>query len=61
MSAVKERMSEVIQSQPEDASFDEIVRELCFEQMVVLGLDDARVGRVVSNEEVKRRIDEWRR
>lgn len=60
MSAVKERMSEVIQSQPEDASFDEIVRELCFEQMVAHGLEDARVGRVVSNEEVKRRIDEWR-
>lgn len=61
MSAVKDRMNEVIQSQPEDASFEEIVRELCFEQMVARGLEDASAGRVVSNEEVKRRIDEWRR
>jgi predicted transcriptional regulator len=61
MSAAKERVSEVIQTQPENALFEEIMRELCFERMVARGLEDASVGRVVSNEEVRRRIDEWRR
>ncbi len=60
MSAVKEAMTEVIRKQPEDASFEEIVRELCFEQMVARGLEDSRAGRLVSNDEVKRRISEWR-
>jgi predicted transcriptional regulator len=54
-------VSEVIQTQPENALFEEIMRELCFDRMVARGLEDASVGRVVSNEEVRRRIDEWRR
>jgi ribosomal protein S3AE len=38
MSAVKEKMTEVIQNQPEDATYEEILRELAFEQMIVRGL-----------------------
>ncbi len=34
MPTVKERMKEVIQSQPDDASYEEIFRELAFERMV---------------------------
>ena len=56
MSAVKERMKEVIQDQPDDASFEEILRELAFSQMVSRGLDDSREGRTLSNEEMQRRI-----
>ena len=31
---VKERMKEVIASQPDDASYEEILRELAFEHMI---------------------------
>ncbi|MFQ5584393.1 MAG: hypothetical protein ACE5GL_08175 [Calditrichia bacterium] len=59
MSNVKEKMTEVIQSQPDDASYEEIMRELAFECMVERGLADSREGRVISNEEMKRRIKTW--
>ncbi len=59
MSNVKEKMAEVIQSQPEDASYEEIMRELAFERMVDRGLEDSRKGRVISNEEMKHRIRTW--
>jgi predicted transcriptional regulator len=51
MSTVKDKMTEVIQSQPDDATYEEIMRELAFEKMIERGLSDARSGRVVSNEE----------
>jgi len=60
MSAVKERLIEVIEGQPEDATVDEILHELAFERMVERGLDDVRAGRTVSDEEVERRIGSWR-
>lgn len=59
MSAIKEQMAEVIRKQPDDASYEEIMRELAFEQTINRGLDDSRQGRVISNEELKRRIGEY--
>ncbi len=34
MSTAKERVSEMVQAQPDDSSFDEILRELAFSRMV---------------------------
>jgi predicted transcriptional regulator len=59
MSSVKARMTEVIQEQPEDATYEEIMRELAFERMVERGLKDSAAGRVISNEEMGRRIRTW--
>lgn len=59
MSTAKEKMAEIIQSQPDDASFEEILRELAFDRMVSRGLDDARQGRVLSDEEMKKRLSTW--
>jgi predicted transcriptional regulator len=61
MSNVKEKMTEVIQSQPEDATYEEIMRELAFERMVARGLEDSRQGRVVPNDEMERRIRTWQK
>ncbi len=61
MSTIKERMAEVIQSQPDDASYEEIMRELAFERMVERGLEDSRKGRVIANEEMKRCISTWQK
>jgi predicted transcriptional regulator len=35
------------------------MRELAFERMVRRGLEDVRLGRVISNEELKQRIQTW--
>jgi predicted transcriptional regulator len=59
MSAIKEKMVEVIRNQPDDASYEEIMRELLFQRMIERGLADSRTGRVISNEELGRRIAEW--
>jgi predicted transcriptional regulator len=59
MSAVKEKIREIVDSQPDDASYEEIVRELAFERMVERGLTDSRQGRVISSEEMGHRIRTW--
>jgi repressor LexA len=51
MSNVKEKMTEVIQSQPEDATYEEIMRELAFERMIERGLLDSRKGPVVTSKD----------
>ena len=57
----KEKVRELVESQPEDASYDDIVRELAFDRMVERGLKDSREGRHVSNEEMGRRIATWQK
>ena len=51
---------EVIEAQPDDASYEEIMRELAFERMVERGLADVRAGRSVSHDEALRKIRSWR-
>ena len=59
MSTAKDELKEILESQPEDSSSEEIVRELAFHVMVQRGLADADAGRVISNEEMGRRIQLW--
>lgn len=61
MAAVKHKMKELIESQPEDATYEAILRELTFERMVDRGLADSRAGHVISNEEMEHRIRSWQR
>ena len=56
MFSIKKKMTKVIQSQPDDSSYEEIMRELAFERMVDKGLEDSRKGRVISDDEMKSRI-----
>jgi predicted transcriptional regulator len=56
---VKERMLEIIREQPEDSSYDEILRELAFARMVERGLSDSDNGRTISSEEMEARISSW--
>lgn len=52
-------MLEIIQEQPEDSSYDEILRELAFARMVERGLADSDEGRTFSSEEMEARISSW--
>lgn len=58
--SAKSVLREVIEAQPEDASYEEILRELAFERMVERGLADVRAGNSVSHEYALRRIRAWR-
>ena len=59
--AIKEIMKEVIESQPDDATYEEILKELAFERMVERGLVDSREGHVISNGEMGNRVRSWQR
>ncbi len=58
---VKEKIAKVVMSQPEDATYDEIMRELAFARMVDRGLEDVRSGRVISNSDMANRIRSWQK
>lgn len=58
--SAKERARAIVDAQPDDASIDEIVRELAFERMVERGLADVRAGRVVEHDEAVGRMRSWR-
>ena len=61
MITAKEKMKEIIQNQPDDSSYDEILKELAFARMVERGLEDSRAGRTISNEEMGRKIRSWQK
>jgi len=52
MHNTKEKMSRIIESQPDDSSYEEILKELAFELMVDRGMDDVRKGHSISKEEM---------
>jgi len=59
MATAKDHIAEIIKRQPDDSSYDEIVRELAFDLMVQRGLKDSDDRRTISNEEMERRIKNW--
>ncbi len=61
MSKAKEELTKLIEEQPEDSSGEEIIRELAFHLMVQRGLADSDAGRVISNNEMARRIRSWQK
>jgi predicted transcriptional regulator len=61
MPTAKEQITELVQKQPDDSSYDEIVRELAFDLMVQRGLKDSDEGRTITHEEMERRINTWLR
>ena len=61
MASAKEQMKAIIDQQPEDSSYDEILRELTFARMVERGLADSDARRTISHAEMGRRIKSWRK
>ena len=61
MSPAKEQLIRLIQDQPDDSSYEEILRELAFAAMVERGIADSDAGRTISNEEMARRVESWRK
>ncbi len=57
--SVKEQMTQIIQAQPEDSSYEEILKELALALMIDRGVADARAGRTILHDEMKRRVASW--
>jgi len=57
----KQNAQKVIQSLPDDSSYDDILRELAFAKMIEQGLDDSKNDRVISNKEMKQKIVQWQK
>ncbi|ODS31322.1 MAG: DNA-directed RNA polymerase beta' subunit [Candidatus Scalindua rubra] len=55
----KEQMTRIIQEQPDNSSYDEILRELAFARKIERGLEDSQANRTISNDEMKHRIKTW--
>jgi hypothetical protein len=61
VSSAKESMLDLIGRQPDDSSYDEILRELAFARMVQRGVDDSDAGQTLSDDDMKRKIDSWQK
>lgn len=53
----KDKIRRLLDEQPDDSSYDEILRELAFHRMIERGLADSDAGRTISHEEMRSRID----
>lgn len=53
MISPKKEMTKIIERQPEDSSYDEILRELAFARMIDRGLADSKANRTISNAQMK--------
>jgi len=57
----KDQVMAIVAGQPDDSSYEEIVRAIALELMVRRGLADSDAGRTISNDEMDRRIATWPR
>lgn len=61
MSTAKDEIKQILESQPDDSSYDEILRELAIKRMIDRGLADVDAGNTISNEEMEHRIKSWQK
>jgi predicted transcriptional regulator len=59
MENVKEKAIELIKSLPDDCTLEEIQYHLYVCEKIERGLRDIEAGRVVSQEEAERQLDQW--
>jgi len=57
----KARINKILQNQPDDSSYEELVRELAFEAMIDRGIRDMKKGRLISDRSMGRRIRAWQK
>jgi len=59
MTAPKQDAKKIIDSLPDDTSYDEILKELAFDRMIQRGLKDSNENKTISNEDMKNKIKQW--
>jgi hypothetical protein len=55
----KQHLITVLEQQPDDSTYDELIKELAFARMIDRGLKDVEAGRTMGNEEMRREIASW--
>ena len=61
MSTAKDQIIQVLINQPDDSTYDELLRELAFKRMIDKGLEDSKHGRTISNTDMESRIKQWQK
>ncbi len=56
----KRHLIAILEQQPDDSTYDELLKELAFARMIDRGLKDVATGRTATNEEVRNEIASWR-
>ena len=59
METAKDEVRRILESLPEDATLEDIQYQIYVRQAIVSGLRDIDQGRIVSQEEVERRMSRW--
>ena len=59
MTVVKEQVVEMVERLPDDFTIDDILDEIYFKSQVDAGLKELDEGKVISHEEVERRLSKW--
>jgi predicted transcriptional regulator len=59
MVTAKQMVLEAVHRLPNEATFQDIADEIAFLAALREGEEDLKKGRVISNEEMKRRLDQW--
>lgn len=59
MASPKEQLRELIERLPDDCTLEDVQYHLYVQQKVERGLEDVRHGRVLSQQEVERRMAKW--
>ena len=59
METPKQQVQDILENLPEDASLEDIQYHIYVRQKIEQGLADVAAGRVISHEEVQRRLARW--
>jgi predicted transcriptional regulator len=59
METAKEQVQEILGTLPDDASLEDIQYHIYVRQKIQQGMDDVDAGRVISHEDVQRRLAKW--
>ncbi|MCF6227303.1 MAG: hypothetical protein L3J82_01390 [Planctomycetes bacterium] len=55
----KQRMLDLINALPDNATSREILQEVAFQQAIDEGMEDSEAGRVISTEELREKVKKW--
>ncbi|MBM4039520.1 MAG: hypothetical protein FJ290_13495 [Planctomycetes bacterium] len=61
MASPKEQVLNLVQTLPDDATFDDILEEIYFKLEVDAGLRELDEGKGIPHEEVEARLEKWLR
>ena len=61
MATAKDQIKQILEDQPDDSSYDELLKELAFKRMIDRGLADVDSNNTISNEEMNHRIKSWQK